>query len=783
MPGRLNDTTIRDFGGGWNVADSDINLNSTYQPVSENIVRGIDGSFSPRQGCRLFGDFADGVNYEYADQSFTFGFVNNQPYMDIAWTAHGFTGGGHVTISGITGPLAGVPASEINGTFGFIVVDADTIRIPLRVSATSNATPTVDNVTIIRDTHKLGGNIIHDHYFNRRLLVFTDIGEIGTVDNEGNLQVIWNYHIANTASSGIIPTRRCEHWSCDAFKQTVIACNGYNRDKPLQIFDDFRVEFLVDKATLSNAAVPKADFVLCLQGYVSFMRTEYGDPFIEFSAKGTDGTFTRESDPSDSAEIDLSVITSSVEPTVLGGAQIRDRMYAAFYDRGMIGRLGEYDSNNNHVPDFSDVISEHGTISHRTMVSLGNDILMCDYAGVPSVSISSASGVYVPVRLSELIAPAIQRHLANLSEETLRRKAFATYNRADRTYMLFLPKCDEVSQTVPENAIIIEQEMRERKHALLRVPGHKIMTRSRVRIEGATGFGTLSADDINGVREVVSVVDPNTVVIQLGNVPDDNRDFYGGGNNMTVTPINDESVVYVFEYNKEFKLRRWTRYRDWDFDCACSSQRGQVFMCKGLKVYMMGNNEVPIYGDYIGDYDRRVWYNSTEYVEGIRVRDTDGTVYTCTRTHVSPATGTFEDHRNEDENNWIEYQGTPIHYEIETPWSDMRERGRVKICKFVNLDVEGYGAFQLEAFVNQIRVNRLTQQLAPVRSLQFHAGETGGFGIQYSGTWGGGRRTRDEKMWPFEFRGKLIRWRISGKTLVRQKFVSLTMYYALGLYR
>src|SRR5690606_35001692 len=144
--------------------------------------------------------------------------------------------------------------------------------------------------------------IIHDHYFNRRLLVFTDIGEIGTVDDAGTRTRIWGTDIAEQLSPGLVPTRRCSHWSCDTFKSTVIACNGHNRDKPVQIMDDFQVEFLVDKATMSNSAVPRADYVVCMQGYVIFVRTEYGDPFLEFSARGTDGTFTRESDPADAAE-------------------------------------------------------------------------------------------------------------------------------------------------------------------------------------------------------------------------------------------------------------------------------------------------------------------------------------------------------------------------------------------------------------------------------------------------------------------------------------------------
>ena len=68
MAAGLQDTTIRDYGGGWNVSDSDLNLSSRYQPISNNISRGIDGSFGPRQGTALFGDFANGMTTDMGTQ-------------------------------------------------------------------------------------------------------------------------------------------------------------------------------------------------------------------------------------------------------------------------------------------------------------------------------------------------------------------------------------------------------------------------------------------------------------------------------------------------------------------------------------------------------------------------------------------------------------------------------------------------------------------------------------------------------------------------------------------
>lgn len=786
MARRLEETTIRDFGGGWNVADSDVNLSSQYQPISENIMRGVDGSFSPRWGYRLFKDLKTGVTTVLTPGVKNLTTVSGQPHITIAWTAHGFASGNHVTIVG-SGTINGIPASEINRTHSVFVVDANNIRIFTRVNATASGAVAGD-LQYTKDTDIGGGNIIHKHYFNRRLIVFTDIGEVLTVDDNGTTVRIWDAGKAQALAGAPTPWRYCNFVSTDSFKSTLIATNGYNRDKPLQIKKDFTVEFLVDKATSSNAAVPRADYVLCMQGFVLLIRTEYGDPFCEISAKNTDGTFTRDPNPGDAVEIDLSTQTSTVEPVLLGGSRLRDKVYLAFYDRGMIGELNIY-SGTKHEPDFSDTISEHGTVSHRTIVPLGNDIFMCDYAGVPSVSISSQSGVYVPVRLSELIAPAIQKHLASLSENTLREKCFAVYNKSDRSYMLFVPKCDEVVTQTPDDPIIVTPELRAKNQALMYIPDHKLFSRSKITIAGATAIGTIPASAFNGTRDVLTIVDDDTILVQMGTMPAGTDNGSGGGKTLTFTPVNDETIGYVFEYNKEMKIRRWSRYRDMNFACGCISQRGKTFLSKGKKIYRLGDNEEPLYADRYGEYDFGSWTNSTVYAVGNRVLDTaDGIVYKCLVAHTSPSSGTFEAARAANETYWEEYQGDPIFWELETPWSEMKHRGRNKINKYVNLDTEGNERFNVAAFVNKIRYDKATYDASPAADLEFTAldftaADTGGYGIAVPNTYSSGRRTREEKLWAFPFKGKLIRWRFSGKTTRKVKIMALTMYYLLGSVR
>src|SRR4051812_5988204 len=62
----LQDTTIRSFEGGLNVADTDLNMASKYAKVLDNIERAPDGSLSVRPGTKYFGTI-DGniVNHTY----------------------------------------------------------------------------------------------------------------------------------------------------------------------------------------------------------------------------------------------------------------------------------------------------------------------------------------------------------------------------------------------------------------------------------------------------------------------------------------------------------------------------------------------------------------------------------------------------------------------------------------------------------------------------------------------------------------------------------------------
>lgn len=66
----LDEATSRTFNGGLDVADSELNLSSKFARALSNMLPGIDGSLSVRQGCRLFADIASDSNFNILNEQY-----------------------------------------------------------------------------------------------------------------------------------------------------------------------------------------------------------------------------------------------------------------------------------------------------------------------------------------------------------------------------------------------------------------------------------------------------------------------------------------------------------------------------------------------------------------------------------------------------------------------------------------------------------------------------------------------------------------------------------------
>src|SRR4029077_16766426 len=98
---KLNNTTVRDFGGGLNVVDSEQNLTAKFAPVFDNMVTYTDRRVGPRQGFEMWLKLKQGVVVSGA-ANISITTISENKIVTVNWAGHGLSGSGfeHITISG-----------------------------------------------------------------------------------------------------------------------------------------------------------------------------------------------------------------------------------------------------------------------------------------------------------------------------------------------------------------------------------------------------------------------------------------------------------------------------------------------------------------------------------------------------------------------------------------------------------------------------------------------------------------------------------------------------------
>jgi hypothetical protein len=704
-------------------------------------------------------------------------------------TAHGLTTQDHITFTSWTSVTIGtvLTPADFLGTFGVIVTDANTFWIYIRKAGITAAGPITATINYTKDNHMLGGKDIYGRYYRDKLYVFTDRGEIVAVDKDGVAVWIWNFKIADALA--IQPWGPCKRISAEIIRGRLICVNGAYNDKPLDIngtVTPLVCNYLNDgSATPTNAGIPRADFIVAADRYVLLISTEWGPSKVDVSAKDTVGVFSRNTVPDDAVEIDLGMLTQSVESTILGANVIRSRVFIGFNDRSQLGTLGGYIGTGQdiHNPDFKDNVAQFGAFSHASIISLGNDLLCAGLNGINSLEISKGSGEYTPTTVSDFIHPVMLRHFTRLSEEDRRYKTFAVWDVNYRSYMVFAPKYSDITYDLPDDAVIVSESLQAYALCFMTFPSHAVDAGDWVDISGATNSSdpAVPASIINGRRRIRAIYDDNTIVVECGTYPV-GKNLSFGGPNIQVKPVNDESPAYVYEYNKRLKISRWTRFRGLKFDWGAISQLNRLFFGDGNgRIYRMGNNTDKFTADKLGDYTKRTWANNTAYLIGDRVLDSDATVrqvFVCLVNHVSSSTGTFKQFRNNPANYglWEQFQGFPINWEMESAWTDFADRKANKQIEIVSFDTEGSAEFEFSIYTDSIRTDFESFQLIPNRTTIFIGQDAPGFGAGAE-PFGGGRNTRQEWLRGMPIYGKLFRLRFAGSSTQPLQVNATTLYY------
>lgn len=280
------------------------------------------------------------------------------------------------------------------------------------------------------------GNIVDMDYFNNRIVAVTDTGQIATITDVGVIAVIWNSSIAAALpgtpagwSSGLTVI------DFVPFKSTFVIHNGI--DKPISIDSAFHVTYLQDLASGSNVNVPIGKFGCTASNYhcVAGIPANLTEIFI--SAAGTSGTFVGDPDPNDSISIDVGAYAPEGAAEIRGIAGFRNFLIVFFQGESLVVQLGVYDSTGRHTPQFPDTLPHFGLVSHRSIITLENDLVFGGLTGVFSAKRNLFSGQINSAPLSALVDPAFVGELDTLTNTQQSVNCFAVLDRISHDILLF----------------------------------------------------------------------------------------------------------------------------------------------------------------------------------------------------------------------------------------------------------------------------------------------------------------------------------------------------------
>ena len=283
------------------------------------------------------------------------------------------------------------------------------------------------------------GEIIEQYYFNDKIIVFTDAGEICTIDSAGTIVAIWNDTIAGALvgspdgwSTGLVTIDFTE------FKGELVVCNGV--DKPLLIKADFTVDYLQDVATGSNVFTPIGRFITTVNDY-TIIAGVAATPFeIHISSKGTSGTWAGDPAPNDALSINIGAYAPAAGGAIRGISSFRNYLLVHFAKQTVIIELGIYDESGNHTPKPLDTIPDYGIISHRMAVTIEQNFVFADENGVQKSMRNQFGGALETEVLSDKIVPAYVAETPFTSAD--RYKSFAVANKNEKRVMFFLNIAD-----------------------------------------------------------------------------------------------------------------------------------------------------------------------------------------------------------------------------------------------------------------------------------------------------------------------------------------------------
>lgn len=368
-----------------------------------------------------------------------------------------------MTTNQIFGKMKKTPASKLETTTlrgfggGWNAVDDDYTMAPKYCSALVNCYRTASGGQAVRwgtgwfaDIKSVRNSPIVDcEYFNGRIVLVTESGNIVTITDAGAVTEIWN-----TAIAALLPGAPST-WSTGLtqvtfvpFKNQLLIHNGV--DKPVAISSAFAVTYLQDGGTGSNVNVPIGKYACIAANYHCVAGFSGSPTEVIISAAGTSGTFIGDPAPNDSISIDVGAYAPEGAASIRGIAGFRTNLIVHLQGISIQVVLGQYDDAGNHKPQFPDTFPKFGLIGDRCITVIENDLIFGGLGGLSSARRNVYTQALDSTYISSVIEPAYRQIVAQLTDAEQLTDAFSVYDPLQRNLMMFTKDGDGLIYTSNE---------------------------------------------------------------------------------------------------------------------------------------------------------------------------------------------------------------------------------------------------------------------------------------------------------------------------------------------
>lgn len=368
----------------------------------------------------------------------------------------------------LVGHIINITSTDLSGTYTIIDRTADKFSIDISDKADmANSYSEVCAVFNNRNIASVEGNrLVNITYFLDKIIGVTSEGEVIAIDAKGNSIILFNDNIAKNvgASSG---WNKTSHVCFAVFNGILTIWNGVNKPLAVDLYKNIPCNYLVDEATQSNSMIPIAKYAISINHYLvaaNVFDEQAGEwkhdriMISDFDAIGTFNDGTESTLENGGISVDIGKIVESSISEIRGISRYRTQLIVSFDEVSAFGTLGNMidavDSTGEqpveykvHKPDFNDVISDYGCISHRTFQNITGDVGAVSFRGLGIFRKASLSNLTTSGRLSTIIGSELYKAFKNLSIEALTERTWSLYNTKEQQYMLFIPNGSSLEDT------------------------------------------------------------------------------------------------------------------------------------------------------------------------------------------------------------------------------------------------------------------------------------------------------------------------------------------------